>query len=230
MRKGIVKAVVLFLIFIISCIGFGSLANHTNEDLTTEMADATLPVISLYAQGRELNQLHGYSVEMDASYMRDAITPVGEDRILPIAIQTYQMAIDGISYEIRSLDAERLIANAEVTSYEGRKGKIRADLEIQNLLEEGEEYLLIIELTSGSQNIYYYTRIMEPVDCHVEECLDFVEEFHAATFDKEAVGDLATYMERTTGDNDTLQFVSLNSSLNQVGWADLWCLPKPVKG
>lgn len=220
MRKGIVKAVVLFLIFIISCIGFGSLANHTNEDLTTEMADATLPVISLYAQGRELNQLHGYSVEMDASYMRDAITPVGEDRILPIAIQTYQMSIDGISYEIRSLDAERLIANAEVTSYDGRKGKIRADLEIQNLLEEGEEYLLIIELTSGSQNIYYYTRIMEPVDCHVEECLDFVEKFHTATFDKEAVGELATYMERTTGDNDTLQFVSLNSSLNQVGWAD----------
>lgn len=220
MQKGTIKAAVLLIIFIIAVLVFGKLTNHTNEDLTTEMEEATLPVISLYQDGRELNELHGYATEMNAAYMRDSITPIGEDWKLPIAIQTYQTAVDTISYEIRSLDAERLIANADVSSYEEKHGKITAELQIQNLLETGEEYLLIIRLESGDKPIYYYTRIMQPKDCYVSECVDFALDFHDKTFNDETTGSLATYMEKTTGDNSTLHFVSLNSSLKQVGWAN----------
>lgn len=220
MQKGTIKAAVLSLVFIVAVFIFGKLTNHTNEDLTMEMEEATLPVISLYQNDRALNELHGYSGEMNAAYMRDAIMPIGADRKLPITIQTYQTAVDTISYEIRSLDAERLIANADVTSYEEKRGKITAELEIQNLLEDGEEYLLIIQLESGDESIYYYTRIMKPVDCYVEECVDFVLDFNDKTFNAETTGALATYMEKTTGDNSTLHYVSLNSSLKQVGWAD----------
>lgn len=219
MRKGLVKAVVLLSVFVLSLICFGRLANHTNEDLTTEMADATLPVLSLYTQGREINELHGYVSEMDASYMRDTITPIGEDRILPITIQTYQMNVDTISYEIRSLDAKRLIANAQMDATEEKKGRIEADLQIQNLLTEGEEYLLIIKLSNKDTDVYYYTRIIEAADSHVDECLAFVQNFHDSTFDAEKLDGLSTYMEQTTADNDTLHTVSLNSSLKQIGWA-----------
>lgn len=220
MHKGAIKAAVLITIFVISTMLFSALTNHVNEDLTTEMEDASLPVITLFQGDTEINELHGYAVEMDAAYMRDMITPVDESRILPMMVQTYQMAVDAISYEIRSLDGERLIANAEVTSYVNKKGMITADLEIQNLLQEGEEYLLLIKLNSGEQTINYYTRIMEPVDCYIAECLEFVKEFNDKTFNSETAGTLATYMERTTGDNTTLQFVSLNSSLKQVSWAN----------
>lgn len=220
MKKETIKAAVLLIIFIVAVLVFGKLTNHVNEDMTTEMEEATLPVLSLYTGGVEVNELHGYTTEMNAAYMRDTITPIDESRKLPITIQTYQMAVDGISYEIRSLDAERLIANAEVTTYEESKGKITAELGIQNLLEEGEEYLLIIELESGDETVYYYTRIVEPVDCYVDECVDFVLDFNDKTFNDETVGSLSTYMEKTTGDTSTLQFVSLNSSLKQVGWAD----------
>ncbi len=219
MRKGTIKAAVLFIIFIIAVFVFGKLTNHTNADLTTEMEEASFPVISLYQNDTELNRLHGYADEMDSAYMRDAITPVTADRRLPIAIQTYQMPVDTISYEIRSLDGERLIANAEVSSYEEVRGRIHAELEIQNLLEAGQEYLLIIQLESGSDVIYYYTRIIEPLDGHIEECIDFVLDFNDKTFNDETTGSLSTYMEKTTGDNSTLQYVSLNSSLKQVGWA-----------
>ena len=220
MRKGTIKAAVLAAVFIGAVLIFGRFMNDTNEDLTTEMKEATLPVITMYQGDQELNELHGYVTEMDAAYMRDTITPVGEDRKLPIVIQTNQTAVDTISYEIRSLDATRLIANADVTSYEERSGKITADLQIQNLLEEGEEYLMIIRLGSGDRSICYYTRIAEPVDCYVSECVAFVKDFNDKTFNDETSGTLATYMERTTGDNTTLQFVSLNSSLKQVSWAD----------
>lgn len=220
MQKGAVKATVLIVIFSVSMIIFGMLTNHVNEDLTTEMPEATLPVISLFSGETEINELYGYKKEMNAAYMRDTITPVDDSRRLPIQIRTYQKKIDGISYEIRSLNGERLIANADVTDYEEKTGIIKAELEIQNLLQEGEEYLLLIKLASGDETISYYTRIVEPKGCYLQECLDFVKEINEKTFNEETSGTLASYMEKTTGDNSTLHFVSLNSSLKQMAWAN----------
>lgn len=230
MHKGIVKAIILSVIFMIAVIIFSHITNQTNEDLTTEMADATLPVITLYNGETAINELHGYSVEMDAAYMRDTITPVQTGEKLPVTIQTYQTPVDAVSYEIRSLDAERLIANADANTYTETKGMISVELEIQNLLTAGQEYLLVIELESGDKTIYYYTRIVEPKDCYVEESLAFVKDFNEKTFNDETVGTLSTYLEKTTGDNSTLQFTSLNNSLKQLGWADLEvsCLSEPV--
>ena len=152
MRKGTIKAAVLAAVFIGAVLIFGRFMNDTNEDLTTEMKEATLPVNTMYQGDQELNELHGYVTEMDAAYMRDTITPVGEDRKLPIVIQTNQTAVDTISYEIRSLDATRLIANADVTSYEERSGKITADLQIQNLLEDKlAEAVLDGEVKAGDE-------------------------------------------------------------------------------
>lgn len=221
MRKGVIKAIVLSILFVAAVVAFSFMTNQTNEDLTIKMADATLPVITLYHENTAVNELHGYVSEMDAAYMRDTITPISEDRKLPVKIRTYQTPVDTISYEIRSLDAERLIANADVTTYTAAKGNIELTLTIQNLLEAGEEYLLIINVGSGDRIIRYYTRIEEAVDCHVAECVEFVKDFHNTTFNKETVGTLSTYLERTTGDNSTLQYTTLNNSLNQIGWANL---------
>lgn len=230
MHKGAIKAIVLSAVFLIAVVIFSYMTNQTNEDLTTEMAEATLPVITLYNGEMEINELHGYSTEMNAAYMRDTITPVQTGEKLPVMIQTYQTPVDGISYEIRSLDAKRLIANADANAYTETKGIISVDLEIQNLLTAGEEYLLVIELESGDKTIYYYTRIVEPQSCYVEECLAFVKDFNEKTFNEETVGTLSTYLEKTTGNNSTLQFTSLNNSLKQIGWADLdvKCLSEPV--
>ena len=220
MQKGAIKAVVLTVIFFVAVGVFSMMTNHVNEDLTTEMKNATLPVITLESSEQEVNELYGYHTKMNAASMRDTITPIGKDRKLPVTIQTYETSVDAISYEIRSLDGERLIANADVNSYDEKKGTIKAELEIQNLLQEGEEYLLLINLESGNDVIYYYTRIVEMPNAHVDESLKFVKEFHNTTFNSETSGTLSTYMEKTTGDNTTLQFVSLNSSLKQLAWAD----------
>ena len=220
MQKGTIKAIVLPVVFVLAVIIFSFMTNQTNEDLTTEMSEATLPVLTLYDGKTAINELYGYTEKMDAAYMRDTITPIGEDRLLPVTVKTYQTAVDKISYEIRSLDAQRLIANADVTSYTENKGMISMELPIQNLLEENEEYLLVIQLESGDCMIYYYTRIIESQNSYVSECIDFVRQFNDTTFDSEKAASLSTYMEKTTGDNTTLQYVTLNNSLNQVSWAE----------
>ena len=220
MQKGTIKAIVLPVVFVLAVMIFSFMTNQTNEDLTTEMSEATLPVLTLYDGNTAINELYGYTEKMDAAYMRDTITPIGENRLLPVTVQTYQTAVDKISYEIRSLDAQRLIANADVTSYTENKGMISMELPIQNLLEKNEEYLLVIQLESGDRTIYYYTRIIESQNSYVSECIDFVKQFNDTTFDSEKASSLSTYMEKTTGDNTTLQYVTLNNSLNQVSWAE----------
>ena len=220
MQKGTIKAIVLPVVFVLAVIIFSFMTNQTNKDLTTEMSEATLPVLTLYDGKTAINELYGYTEKMDAAYMRDTITPIGEDRLLPVTVKTYQTAVDKISYEIRSLDAQRLIANADVTSYTENKGMISMELPIQNLLEKNEEYLLVIQLESGDRTIYYYTRIIESQNSYVSECIDFVKQFNDTTFDSEKASSLSTYMEKTTGDNTTLQYVTLNNSLNQVSWAE----------
>ena len=63
------------------------------------MSEATLPVLTLYDGKTAINELYGYTEKMDAAYMRDTITPIGEDRLLPVTVKTYQTAVDKISYE-----------------------------------------------------------------------------------------------------------------------------------
>ncbi len=237
MKKGIIKILTLLAVFCCGVLGFGKLMNHSNQDLTTEMADAKLPLISLYMENpvtkeqMEINELRGYTAQMNGIYMRDAITPVSKERILPVQIRLYDTEVEGISYEIRSLDMDRLVVDADVEDYEQKNGKILARLPIQNILEKEEEYLLILKLDSGKDTIYYYTRIMEEEECYADECIAFVMDFHGKTFDREAAKSLATYLEpNASGDNSTLYKTDIHSSLKQVAWGDFECerLTTPV--
>lgn len=228
MKKGIIKSLALIAVFCFGILGFGQMTNHSNQDLTTEMADATLPLVSLYMQDEdtgeqtEINELRGYTSQMNGIYMRDTITPISDARLLPIQIRMYDTEVDDLSYEIRSLDMDRLIADAKVEDYERANGKIDAVLPIQNLLEKNEEYLLILKLSAKGDTIYYYTRIMEEQDCHAGDCVAFASEFHEKTFDPEASRNLATYLEpNASGDNSTFAKVDIHSSLKQVAWNGL---------
>ncbi len=221
MSKGIIKTIVFGIVFVAAVIIFSFATNHTNEDLTTEMKEASFPVVSLYYEKEQVNELFGYKDEMNALYMRDSITPIGTDRILPVRIQTYGYRVDGLSYEIRSMDTSRLIVDQKVEDYTNEKNTVTADLTIENLLEEGQEYLMILKLTSGKETIRYYTRIIEPSDCYVKESIDFAKNFHDTSLNKDTAGTLATYVEpNASGDNSTLNKVDIHSTLNQISWAD----------
>ena len=56
MQKGAIKAVVLTVIFFVAVGVFSMMTNHVNEDLTTEMKNATLPVITLESSEQEVNE------------------------------------------------------------------------------------------------------------------------------------------------------------------------------
>ncbi len=221
MNKKILRVVVLALVFLFSLAGISFLTGTDQVDLTSEMKSATLPVVSLKKGETSINRLFGYYGDMNAVNIRDTITPLGEDMVLPVEIQAYQNHVEEISYEVRSLDMERLLEQTQIDGYSQTGGEISTEFHIQNLLEQNQEYRLIITLECGGEKIRYYTRLICTKDSYVDETIDFALDFHRKTFDPEAVGQLATYMESNKeGDNTTLHQVTIHSSMKQLGWAD----------
>ena len=117
MNKKIIKPIVLVLVFLVSLLGFGVFTKTDQVDLTSEMRPATLPVVYLKKGEVPVNELFGYLGEMDAASIRDTITPLAEDMILPVTIQAYQNHVEEISYEVRTMDMERLLEQTQVSGY-----------------------------------------------------------------------------------------------------------------
>lgn len=221
MRKGVLKAIILVAVFVVTVIVTSLLTHHNNIDLTTKMSEASLPTVSLMENGTEINELYGYTREMDGTGVRDAIAPLEEDLTLPVNIKVYQSQIEEISYQVRTMDMERLMEEGNIKSFSQKDGEINLELQFQNILEEGNEYLLILTLQCDGREVYYYTRIIRESGYYVKESVDFVMNFHEQTFQEEGADSLATYLEpNAQADNTSLQKVTINSSLKQVTWAD----------
>ncbi len=216
------QVLILIVVFFVGIGVFSHLTNHETTDLTQDMAEATLPVVYLVVDEEKINELHGYRTQMDTATMRDTITPVESGGTLSVYVDCYGSDVGDISYEIRSLDLSRLVQRTEVDNYLVEGDAVTADLSIQNLLTEGEEYVLILEVTVADEPCYFYTRIIEEDNSYIGSCVAFVREFHDITMDKERSSELASYMEPQSGeDNATLQTVTINNSLSQACWGNL---------
>lgn len=219
MKQLLIKIGVLAGVFIAALVFTSYLTNHENEDLTSEMEEATLPVVYMMKNNAKMNDLHGYTTEMDGRYVRDNILPLNKDLKINLQVQTYGFQIDAMSYEVRSLDMERLIENKEVADYKNSGERAEAELTLENLLEENKEYLLTLSIVGEGKTVRYYTRVMLEGDSHMDECLEFVKNFHETTLNPETLGTLSTFLEPTaTADNSTLNKVTIHSNLTQIGW------------
>lgn len=214
------QILILILIFVGSFILFSVIFNLRKVYATSEMDKATLPTISSEAFNTSIGELHGYKDEMDACYMRDSVIPLGSDRMLPLNINTHGNSIDSISYEIRSTDMERKIAETEVKDYDKTASdQINLNIQIENLTEEGTEYLFIVKLKCNGDVIRYYTRILIPSNCHERELFDFVKHFHDTSLNGN-YNELAMYLETSDNANhDTLSEVTLASTADQIGFS-----------
>lgn len=221
MSKKVIKPIVLIVVFIAALITFCITTNKGNKDMTTKQADATLPVMSFNLDKIKINTLHGYTTEMDPTKMRDCVIPISDDRKLSLSISTYGMAVDRISYKIRSMDGKRLVADDEISSFSNKDNTIQADVSMPNVMDENTEYLLVFTITSGQDNVYYYSRIMQTDRKAAAKVVEFAKKFHDETFIKDDKSFFTTYMETTTGDRNTLAHVDLTSTVSQITWGSM---------
>ncbi len=219
MNKNYLKPAILSLVFVLAMIFFGVSTNKVNIDMTESMEDASLPVMYFQYGGMEINELHGYTKEMDLLSMRDSILPLGETRTLHMGFHTYDNTIEKLSYQIRSLDGSRLLMEEEDVEMQSTKNGVEYKVDLPSLFDNGEECNLVVKATVDGQAVYYYTRLMKAVNYNVSECVDFAMTFHEYTFRSDAGEFIPTYMDPATGDATTLSYVDLSCTLRQLTWA-----------
>lgn len=223
MKRTLIKIAVFLAVFIVGIRIFGSLLNRGNTDLSQDMAKATLPVIYMSINDHYINALHGYTCDMEGSYLRDYITPINADRTLDILIDTYETKISKVAYELRSLDGSRLIEDTELESFEYNNNKITCKLSFKDLIDENREYMLVIKLLTGEgKAVKYYARIINASEIYLTEKMDFILDFSNKAFMEETAVELKKYMETNRdGDNSSYGHVTIHSNFNQLHWGNL---------
>ncbi len=227
MKKTAIKISVFILTFIVALIVINKVMNKDHDNLTMELAPASIPIVTMERAGTAYNELHGYKKGTEVAFQRDTMTVLGENRDTGFCVDTYGRDVTGISIEVRSADGTRLIENTEVTDYQEKDGRITGVISLKDLIEPDEEYSLTIVLAlEDDTSVRYYTRAVWSENSHIDEKLDFIMDFHKRLYDKEAARELSRYLETNSQleDNTSLHRVNIHSSFQQITWGSL-----PVK-
>lgn len=223
---------ILLVVFILAI----GLFIFINRDKTKEeniiMGKPTLPTITFLTTGDsannnnlEINELFGYTAQMETKYMRETITPINSDRKLVIHVNNRENVIMGAEFEIRSLDCERLVEKTKVESKDlvVKDGYTDVTLNIDNLIENDTEYNLTITLTTDRhKTVNYYTRIKMITENHCKQQIDFANMFSDGTFSSDDAEKIADYIEPNSSEtNSNFGLVNIHSSFKQITWGSL---------
>lgn len=225
MRKTIIKSVYALVVFLLALFFIDHITNKGNMDITTEMSEATFSVVHVMRNEEKINSLYGYAQEMDSRFQCETITPVDkENRQLTFLVDAYGNQISGVSYEVRSVDGERLVEDTVVDDFVQNDDEVKISVVLKDLLEENEEYSFSLALTdTRGKTIYYYTRIILCENAnHIDDAVEFALDFHSRTFDKDRAQEITKYLESNEeGDNTTFSKVTIHSSFSQITWGEL---------
>lgn len=222
-KKIIIRIVVLTLIFLMTVFFVNKWNNAGMDEVTAEMELPTLPLVYMLAGEEEINCLHGYTSSIDVALFHDSITPIGMNQTVQFRIEDVGMDIDSVGYEVRSVDGSSLIENGSVDDLAKNNGSFYATTTLRMNLTELEEYAFIacLKLKDGRE-VKYYTRLIPSDELYTQRFLQFVLDFHEATFDKKSNSAISQYIEpNDTGENENLSHIDIHSNYETVTWANL---------
>lgn len=225
MLKQIYRVIILIAIFIASLYFFSKDIKEVvfNIDNTTVMEDATFPLVTIRSDGEVINRLHGYSSNLDANSIREALTPIGADGSFEVLINQEEYDIKKLNFEIREFIGNELIEKGSVSVFEENNNVKTAKINISSELENAKEYAFKITLISSeSRKMYYYHRIKCYDESYLAEKLEFVMNFHEATKDKETIREYSMNLELDKKkENTTLANVDIHSDIDLISWGSL---------
>ena len=225
MLKHIYKTIILIAIFIASLMYFSRDITEVvfNINNTTQMSNATFPIITLDTQDYRMNLLHGYASSMDSNLMRDSITPLGENQSLFVYIDEKESTVKKVNYELRDTFDNKLLESGSYSALEKIDNKKIAKIKFTTDLVKGKEYALTITtVTAESKKINFYTRVMLSPSDYVKEKIDYVKSIHNAILSKDTIDTVSQYFEPSRdADNTSLNYVNIYSSIDLIGFGQL---------
>lgn len=226
MQRHIYRLLAMILLFIGSMV----LMISKMEEITiitaqsvTEMSEASFPTVVLQNRDREMNPLHGYSVNMDPDVLRESLTPLDGEQAFFVVIEEHETRVKRLLYEVWDTFGNNMLDSGSISALEEREGGKAAKVKIRAELAENEEYFVkLTVVTATGKKVRFYTRVKYVPEDHLQENLDFVMDFHGRLFDKEEAEGIRPYLESDhTMENHSLAYVNIHSSFDVVTWGEL---------
>ena len=170
-QSKVIQISVFGILFLISLFIWNYMLVGRNNKGVTETSQATIPLLTVSADGKNINQLHGYQGSVDASLIRDSITPIYENEV-KVMLTYAKSDVSVVSYKIYDTDNKTILGNGD-TAFHKVKGKKTANIKIKERLENGKTYLMELSVKQNDKTIRYFTRVIYGTSFHLKECLDF---------------------------------------------------------
>lgn len=216
---------ILLLIFCFAAVfgGFAVYQRYTQEQKTDSyetMGAASLPTVRLNYLENSSNRLHGYVQKMDVSTMRGCITPLSQEHKISISIDQ-AVDIDQVSYEVRGLDGSRLVEDGVIDGWETDGSTMNAQLKLSNLVDDKNEYQLILCVSQKGRSVYYYSRILYLSEGHTQSLVGFARDFMEASIQGNTDFVVNYIQPNDTMGTDNFAFVNQHSRSGMITWKGL---------
>lgn len=223
MKKKLIRAGILLVIFICGVAGFSSLMNYQSTDNKTDMETASSPSMAMMIEDTEVNRMYAYADDMDVRFVRDGLTPVGTDRSLKVSITPNGREIDSLVYEVCTSDGEQVIENNKIRSFtEEEDGRLTVEFTLSQPILMNQEYALNFTLSTEDGTWNYYTRLLQRAGLSTAQYVEFVNSFYTKTFAQDDTGDLTTYLEPDTSViSNSFRSLDIHSDVDMITWGDL---------
>lgn len=226
MTKLVYRIIILAFLFIASLFYFSKDIKEEvffTEEKTTPMGEASFPIVYLAIDGAVINELQGYSNQINANMIRESILPITQEQNFTVRIDEQENEVKRVIYEIREFHKNKLVETDTINALDYVEEQKSAKVRIKAELTENIEYAVKITLvTSESKKMNYYTRIKKMSTPYYEEKLDFVMDIHNSLMDKKKAEDIIAYLEpKGDADNSSFSYVNINSSFEMVSYGDL---------
>ena len=194
-----------------------------HREMVTDMAEASFPTLYLLNREREMNPLYGYGANMDASDLRESLTPLDTEQFFHVVIEEHGSRVKRMLYELWDAKGTTMVDSGSVSAMDEYEGNKMLRIRIRTDLEADTEYFMkMTAVTATGKKIRYFTRVKYTPEDHFSENLEFIQSFHTKLFDKEKKEELRNYLESdATMPNHSLAYVNINSSLDVVTWGEL---------
>ena len=226
MHKRIYKVIILTFIFIVSLMFMSE--NIREEEITlkttVKMGEAQFPLLYIKTGNYEINRLHGYSSNINANVVREAMTPIDAKKTIQVRLEENGAIIRKLKYEVRELKENVLLDTGEINALEQTEEGKEARIKINGELLTGKEYAMkFTASTESGKKIHYYTRIKYyETYYYLDEKMEFVLSFHKKSMDKNKASDLTKYLETNSSvDNSSFAKVNIYSNFENVSWGNL---------
>lgn len=225
MKKRMIKAAVLLLIFLVTLTGTALYLNREETENVRDFGSPTLPVAYMKVSGYSANRMYGYLQEMDGTSIRQGITPLTTERELTFQLNAYGKTINSVTYEVTSTDGTELIENSRIQSMQDNGSLKEVTFQLQQPILMNQEYLIrfSVDIEGMDQPVYYYSRLVQRSGLDVGAYIQFVQSFYEKCIAKDtSATEITSSLEPdSTASNSSFNNVTIHSSFDQVTWGTM---------